>query len=161
MMKVILTLSVFVVWALVAGCYPSGVMHELEQKKDMASTPEKREAITGIQKILRKYKRHDVAALKCADLILATNRNVRVIEKIAEYATVELSNTMDYVKIAEYAARSRFAADEFLEIAELIETHGGKVAIELARLTSQARDEEALHEVRLKINARRSERGNR
>jgi len=123
---------------------------QIKKKKKMAHTSEKREAIEKIQKLFRQYDRH-YAVMKCVDLILEADRNVEVIEKIAEYGIVEGGATMLYVKIAEYAARAPVADDEFIELAELVK-RGNRGMIKLAQQASEASDETELEGVRQKIN---------
>ena len=68
-----------------------GIGSLLDGKKKKAKTPEKREAISRIARVLQEYKRHQGPAEECADLILATDRNVPVIEKIAEYSIIYIN----------------------------------------------------------------------
>lgn len=122
---------------------------QIQQKKEMAQTPEKREAIEKIQELFWKYKRHFLV-MKCVDLILDTDRNIAVIGKIAEYGIVEGPSTYIYVSIAEYAAKAPIADDEFIELAELVK-RGNRGMVKLAQQASEAGNETELEEVRKKI----------
>lgn len=129
-------------------------LKELEKKLESAKTPEKREAITQIRDLFRKYDRH-YAAMDIVDYILQADRNVPVLAKLAEYAITEGSNTMVYVRIAAQAAKAPRADQEFLQLAELAKHRGsghGKMT-RLAEQAAQAKTDAELQAVRDKIAA--------
>ena len=148
MKKVIVFVLVPVIMICLVMSWPS---MKLETRKMFFATPEKREAISNIQQLLHKHKRHYLA-MKCIGLIFTADRNVEIIEKMAEYAIVEGSGTGTYIQLAEYAAQSKIADYEFLDIAELIKKSRGNVSVELALQASKAQTREELKEVRNKID---------
>jgi len=132
-------------------------VQELERKKKMADTWEKREAIGRMQELFREYDRN-IGAMKCADLILEADRNADVIAKLAEYAITNDGGTGMYIRLAEYAAVAPVADYEFLEMAELLKTSVTARIDRLARAASRARSESELRDVRSKMNELMSER---
>jgi len=132
-------------------------IRELERKKKMADTWEKREAIGRMQVLFREYDKN-IGAMKCADLILEAGRNADVIAKLAEYAITNDGGTGMYIRLAEYAAVAPVADYEFIEMAELLRTSGTARIDRLAREASRARSESELVEVRSKMNELMSER---
>ena len=85
------------------------------------------------------------------DMILEADRNVKVIEKIAEYGIAEPSSTLLYVEIAECAEKAPVADDEFIELAELVKKTGRGDLRFFARQASYARNERELDDVMQKI----------
>ncbi|MCE5252586.1 M56 family metallopeptidase [bacterium] len=131
----------------------SSTLSRLESLRDKASTGEKREAIENIIVCFQKYNRHIIPAVECSELILDADRNIPVIEKLAEYAITNGSETIVYIRIAEYAAKSEIASDEFLEIAGLVQTYGceAQTMVNLAKKASRAGSESKLEHVRADI----------
>ena len=118
---------------------PFGTRHALDKKIKNAPTREKREAIAKLETVWRKYRRHDLTVLRCADMILKAGRNVTVIGGVSEYAVTQGGNTMVYVGIAEYAAVAPKASKEFLTLAGSVEKMGGsRMMIDFASLLAKA-----------------------
>lgn len=127
-------------------------IRKLEQKKEMAQTREQRDAISGIQKTYRKYKRHTVSALRCSDLILTADRNVTIIGKIAEYGIKVPYHTLAFIEVAECAAKAPVADEEFIVLAKrIIKPWGTGKVLELAKLVAEAQNEAELTAVRRKF----------
>ena len=80
-------------------------MSQLDEKLKMAQTDEKRVAITHIRDLFEKYNRHYLA-MKIVDYIIAADRNVPILAKLAEYAITQGSGTTVYIEIAEQASKA-------------------------------------------------------
>jgi hypothetical protein len=122
---------------------PFGTRYELIRKIKKAPSQEKMEAIARLEQVWRKYRRHDVPILRCADLILAADRNIPIIEAVSEYAVTEGGGTPIYVGIAEQAALSGKASQEFLTLARVTAKAGNglemiQIAVQLARARNDA-----------------------
>ena len=129
------------------------VESKLASLRDEAPTPEKREAITRIMGYYKQYRQCTLAAIQCSKIVLDAERNIPVIVKLAEYALSYGSNTMTYIGIAEYAAKSNLATDEFWDLAELARTYGSEsmTMVKLARKAAHADNESELKEARSEI----------
>ena len=100
------------------GCGKSDPLLEVEKKIEKAQTPEKREAITKIRDVYKEFRRNSWS-LKIADYILKADRNVQILESLAEYGIRQPGGTPLYISLAGQAAKAPLADKEFLQLAEI------------------------------------------
>jgi hypothetical protein len=153
---VVLISVIVIVSGVMNGYAENKAMRELDKKIEKANTPEKREAIAHVRDLFKEYHRH-FAAMEIVDDILAADRNIPILSKLADYAIRQGSATSVYISIAEQASKAPLADREFLQLAELVKKNDTGVArfTDLACQAAQANTDADLKEVRKKIAAMR------
>jgi hypothetical protein len=128
----------------------------MAEKVQKAPTPDKKMAIEWLFRYWGRYRYNTGGILMFADIINETDRNVPVIERIAEYSLRPGSNTLIYIGIAKYAAKSKSASREFVDLAAVVERNGGTLdLVQLAGRLAKAKNEEELRPLRKKITVLR------
>ncbi len=147
-------ITVFLV-GVASGYAQTRELSELEKKIEKAQTPEKREAITKIRDVHMEY-RQNTDALSIADLILKADRNVWILEKLAEYGIRQGGVTPLYISLAKQAAKAPLADQEFLRLAEIFKKQGDRyhfqVIPKLGKAAARAKTESDLSKVREEIS---------
>ena len=119
-----------------------------------APTPEKKAAIERLLQFWRNYRCNDHSILLCSDIIFKADRNIPVIERVAEYSLERRAYTMVYIDIAKYAAKSKKASQEFVDLASVVERMDEhKALVKLAGKVSRAKTETELQPLRDVIEA--------
>jgi len=77
-------------------------------------------AISQVENIYKFYDQNYSARDEIITLIRRSNNNLRVLVDISEFAASRGSNTVLYIELARYAASSRYASTEFVQIARKI-----------------------------------------
>lgn len=144
---------ILIVAGAVCGFARNKPLRELDAKIEKVKSPEKRKAIAHIRDLFQAYDRHYMA-MNVVDYIIAADRNVPVLAKLAEYAITEGSHTGTYVDIARYAGEATLAEKEFLRLAEIVKKrNGGASLVGLARQAARAKTEADLQPIRDRITA--------
>ena len=151
----VILVSAFCIASFVLNGYgQSDPLLEIEKKIEKAPTPEKREAITKIRDVYREIKQNSIV-LNIADLILKADRNIQVLESLAEYGIRQGGGTPLYMSLAEQAAKAPLADKEFLRLAEIFKKQDSgynfQTIPKLGEEAAQAKTEAELKIVRDKI----------
>jgi hypothetical protein len=134
------------------GNYGGSTESRMAEKIRKATTPEKKAAIEKLLHFWRNYRSNDLSILMCSDMIIETDRNISVIERISKYSLETGSNTMIYIGIAKCAVKSIKASQEFLDLAAVVERQGGSISlVKIAQNLAKANNEKELKPLRKKI----------